>query len=149
MLCLFIVDGQGGQAVQLQPGGVPGNVLVIPLRRDHGAVVAAEFQLRQVHFGPQLLGTIIHQLAQPSVGSHTTGKAGMTKLDKILYLADYMEPTRDFDGVEDLRKVVWEDIDRGLAMGLAMTVEEMEERGNPVHHNTLEALDELRGHSHE
>ena len=30
-----------------------------------------------------------------------------------------------------------------------MTVEEMEERGNPVHHNTLEALDELRGHSHE
>ncbi len=30
-----------------------------------------------------------------------------------------------------------------------MTVEEMEELGNPVHHNTLEALDYLRGHSHE
>ena len=29
------------------------------------------------------------------------------------------------------------------------TVEEMEERGNPVHHNTLEALDYLRGHTHE
>ena len=35
-----------------------------------------------------------------AIFSHTTGKAGMTKLDKILYLADYMEPTRDFDGVE-------------------------------------------------
>ena len=80
---------------------------------------------------------------------HTTGKPGMTVLEKVLYLADYIEPNRDFDGVEELRKVVWEDIDRGLAMGLAMTVEEMEERGNPVHHNTLEALDELRGHSHE
>ena len=80
---------------------------------------------------------------------HTTGKPDMTLLEKIIYLADYIEPSRDFDGVEELRKVVWEDIDRGLAMGLAMTVEEMEERGNPVHHNTLEALDELRGHSHE
>ncbi len=80
---------------------------------------------------------------------HTTGKADMALLDKVIYLADYIEPNRDFDGVEDLRRVVWEDLDRGLAMGLAMTVEEMEERGNPVHHNTLEALDYLRGHTHE
>ena len=80
---------------------------------------------------------------------HTTGKANMTTLEKVIYLADYIEPNRDFDGVEDLRRVVWEDLDRGLAMGLAMTVEEMKERGNPVHHNTLEALEYLRGHNHE
>ena len=80
---------------------------------------------------------------------HTTGKADMALLDKVIYLADYIEPNRDFDGVDTLRKAVWEDLDRGLAMGLAMTVEEMEERGNPVHHNTLEALDYLRGHTHE
>ena len=80
---------------------------------------------------------------------HTTGKPNMTVLEKVLYLADYIEPNRDFDGVEDLRKVVWEDLDRGLAMGLAMTVEEMKERGNPVHYNTLEALEYLRGHNHE
>lgn len=80
---------------------------------------------------------------------HTTGKPNMTVLEKVLYLADYIEPNRDFDGVDDLRKVVWEDLDRGLAMGLAMTVEEMKERGNPVHYNTLEALEYLRGHNHE
>ena len=51
--------------------------------------------------------------------------------------------------MEDLRKVVWEDLDKGLAMGLAMTVEEMEQMGNPVHHNTLQALEYLRGHTHE
>ena len=34
---------------------------------------------------------------------HTTGKAGMTLLEKLLYVADYMEPTRDFPGVERLR----------------------------------------------
>lgn len=80
---------------------------------------------------------------------HTTGKADMTLLEKVIYLADYIEPSRDFDGVEDLRKVVWKDLDKGLAMGLAMTVEEMEQMGNPVHHNTLEALEYLRGHTHE
>ena len=80
---------------------------------------------------------------------HTTGRPNMTKLEKVIYLADFIEPSRDFDGVDALRKVVWEDLDRGLEMGLAMTVEEMTEMGNPVHHNTLEALDYLRGHTHE
>ena len=80
---------------------------------------------------------------------HSTGKANMTLLEKVIYLADYIEPNRDFDGVEDLRKVVWEDLDKGLEMGLAMTVEEMEQMGNPVHHNTLQALEYLRGHTHE
>ena len=72
MLCLFIVDGQGGQAVQFQPGGVPGNVLVVALCGDHRAVVAAELQLRQVDLGTQLLGTVIYQLAQTAVGGYAT-----------------------------------------------------------------------------
>ena len=71
---------------------------------------------------------------------HTTGRADMSLLEKVMYLADYIEPTRDFPGVEELRKTVYEDLDRGLAMGLAMTVEEMHQRGNPVHSATLAAL---------
>lgn len=76
---------------------------------------------------------------------HTTGKADMTLLEKVIYLADYIEPTRDFPGVEELRKTVYEDLDAGLAMGLEMTIEEMEEMGNPVHEKTLEALRFLKG----
>lgn len=60
---------------------------------------------------------------------HTTGKPGMTKLDKVLYLADYMEPSRAFDGVEELRRLVWEDLDQAMILGLEMTVEELRERG--------------------
>lgn len=71
---------------------------------------------------------------------HTTGKENMTTLEKILYLADYMEPNRDFDGVEALRKLVWEDLDQAMTLGLTMTVEEMKQRGVPVHSNTLRAL---------
>ena len=74
---------------------------------------------------------------------HTTGKPDMTRLEKIIYLADYIEPTRDFPGVDALRKIVYEDLDKGLLMGLTMTVQEMEEMGNPVHHLTRDARDYL------
>ena len=74
---------------------------------------------------------------------HTTGKADMTALEKVIYLADYIEPTRDFPGVEELRRVVWEDLDRGLLLGLEMSVQEMESWGNPVHEDTLRARDFL------
>ena len=76
---------------------------------------------------------------------HTTGHAGMTKLEKIIYLADYIEPSLDFPGVDKLRKVCYEDLDRGLLMGLEMTIEEMTSMGNPVHHATIEARDALKG----
>jgi len=76
---------------------------------------------------------------------HTTGRAGMTTLEKVIYLADYIEPSRDFPGVDELRKVCYEDLDRGLLLGLEMTMEEMRNMGNPVHHATVEARDALKG----
>ena len=76
---------------------------------------------------------------------HTTGHADMTLLEKIIYLADYIEPSRDFPGVNDLRACVYEDLDRGMLMGLEMTIDEMTEMGNPVHHATMEARDWLKG----
>ena len=76
---------------------------------------------------------------------HTTGHADMTKLEKIIYLEDYIEPSRDFPGVDTLRKVCYEDLDKGLLLGLEMTIEEMTAMGNPVHRATVEARDWLKG----
>ncbi|MCI8414021.1 MAG: nicotinate (nicotinamide) nucleotide adenylyltransferase [Ruminiclostridium sp.] len=76
---------------------------------------------------------------------HTTGKPGMNTFEKILYLADYMEPSRDFEGVEELRRLVYEDLDKAMIYGLEMTVEELKEKGAIVHPNTKGTLDELRG----
>ena len=76
---------------------------------------------------------------------HTTGKADMTVLEKVIYLADFTEPNRDFPGVEELRKACERDLDEALQMGFEMTVEEMKEWGNPVHEKTLEALAYLKG----
>jgi len=75
---------------------------------------------------------------------HTTGKAGMTLLEKLLYVADYMEPTRDFPGVERLRALAYEDLDAAVLLGCEMSIQEMAERGLPVHPNTVKARDWLR-----
>ena len=55
-----------------------------------------------------------------------------------------MEPNRRFDGVEILRELVWEDLDKAMIMGLEMTIEELHERGLIVHQNALDALDYQR-----
>lgn len=76
---------------------------------------------------------------------HTTGKADMSLLEKILYIADYMEPTRDFDGVERLRQLAYTDLDAAVCLGAEMSIEEMTQRGVPLHPNTIAARDFLKG----
>ncbi|MCC8123311.1 MAG: nicotinate (nicotinamide) nucleotide adenylyltransferase [Oscillospiraceae bacterium] len=70
---------------------------------------------------------------------HTTAKADMTTLEKILYVADYMEPNRAFDGVEELRRLAFTDLDAAVLRGCEMSVEEMAERGRVIHPKTLQA----------
>ncbi len=81
---------------------------------------------------------------QAAIYFHTTGKGGMTVLEKILYLADYMEPHRDFPGVERLRALAYTDLDAAVALGCEMSIAEMEEKGREVHPNTRAALNSLR-----
>lgn len=75
---------------------------------------------------------------------HTTGKEAMTLLEKILYIADYIEPSRDFPGVEALRAQVYEDLDRGVLMGLENTMALTAQRGTALHPNTVQARNFLR-----
>ena len=70
---------------------------------------------------------------------HTTGRPDMTMLEKILYLADYTDPTRDFEGVEELRALSFEDTDRAMALGLEMSIENLNERGKQIFHDTMDA----------
>ena len=59
-------------------------------------------------------------------------------------MADYMEPGREFDGVERLRELAYTDLDEAVLLGCEMSIADMEERHQPVHHNTLEARNWLR-----
>lgn len=70
---------------------------------------------------------------------HTTGRANMTKLEKIIYLADYIEPTRDFDGVAELRELAEKDLDAAVLRGLEMTICDLKERGKEIDSNSADA----------
>ena len=71
---------------------------------------------------------------------HTTGKADMNLLEKIIYIADYMEPNRDFPGVEKLRELAFSDIDAALKLGLTMTLELLNQQGSEVSPESRDAL---------
>ena len=72
---------------------------------------------------------------------HTTGKPDMTLLEKIIYLADFVEPTRDFPGVEELRELCFEDIDAAMAKGLEMSLEFIRSSGAEPYKDSVEACE--------
>lgn len=71
---------------------------------------------------------------------HTSGKADMTVLEKIIYVADYMEPNRDFPGVEKLRKLAKTDLDAAMLLGLDMAVSHVRRQGAVVGQHSLDAM---------
>ena len=76
---------------------------------------------------------------------HTTGRAGMSLLEKVIYLADYIEPTRSFDGLDELRRCAYEDLDAAVLLGLEMSLVDLGERNIKPHARTQEAIDWMRG----
>ncbi|HIS65599.1 MAG TPA: nicotinate (nicotinamide) nucleotide adenylyltransferase [Candidatus Avoscillospira avistercoris] len=75
---------------------------------------------------------------------HTTGKANMTLMEKILYISDYMEPQRSFDGVETLRELTERDLDAALLCGFEMSIALLESEGKALDRYTVEARDYLQ-----
>lgn len=75
---------------------------------------------------------------------HTTGKADMSLMEKIIYLADYMEPTRSFPGVDALRELAFQDLDRGLLMGFELCIDELMREKKSLSRESVEARDYLR-----
>lgn len=75
-----------------------------------------------------------------AVSYHTTGRAGMSKTEKIVFIADAIEPTRVYNGVEAIRKATYEDLDRGCIKSLTDTVEHLKEKGvSYIDEDTLRA----------
>ena len=72
---------------------------------------------------------------------HTTGKPDMTLLEKIIYMADYIEPNRDFQGVDKLRKLAYEDLDAAMVLGLKMSLEDIRSYGAEPYEVTVSAYE--------
>ena len=78
-----------------------------------------------------------------AIACHTTGRAKMTILDKILYLADYIEETRDFPGVEKARELAETSMDRALLYCYDQTLIELITRGKLIHSDTIAAYNDM------
>ncbi|WP_134687179.1 bis(5'-nucleosyl)-tetraphosphatase (symmetrical) YqeK [Brevibacillus migulae] len=78
-----------------------------------------------------------------AVRYHTTGRKEMTLLEKVICVADYIEPNRSFPGVEEIRERSKHDLDHALAFALGGTITHLIERGKPVYPLTLLAYNDL------
>lgn len=69
---------------------------------------------------------------------HTTGRAGMTTLEKIIYVADYIEPLRSFEGIESMRQMAYEHLDRCVVLCSDSTIRYLINKGVLLHEKTVE-----------
>ena len=74
-----------------------------------------------------------------AVKCHTMGKNDMSMLDKILYLADFIEVNRrDFEGLSELRKVCFEDLDVAMLMAINLSISFVISKGKTLHKQTTD-----------
>ncbi len=74
---------------------------------------------------------------------HTTGRAGMTLLEKILYISDAIEPNRDYEGVHELRRLVFSDLDRAVLDYTDNSIAYIIKTGRLLHRNTVDARNDI------
>lgn len=96
----------------------------------HGAVAAG--LLRES-------GLISDPIVLDAIQWHTTGRAGMHLLEKVVWVADYIEPGRHFQGVEEVRHLAERDLDRALLMALDVTISYVLKMHWPLHLGTVHA----------
>ena len=70
---------------------------------------------------------------------HTVGKENMTLLTKIIFLADMIEPSRNFEGVEEIRKLAFEDVDRAVVLAIDTTLKFLVKKGAKIYPGTIKA----------
>ena len=118
----------------------------LTLAGEYGIILSA-FQQKNPKTLHALTGSLVAQhlfgeneAVVQAIRHHTTGKADMNLLEKIIYVADYMEPNRDFPGVERLRELAFSDLDAALKLGLTMTLNLLNQQGSEVSPESREAL---------
>lgn len=78
-----------------------------------------------------------------AIRSHTTGEAGMSRLQKIVFLADLIERGRDFPGVDRLREIAKRDLDEAVLASMDHTLKFLIDSGAVIELETLEARNDL------
>jgi predicted HD superfamily hydrolase involved in NAD metabolism len=101
------------------------------LHGEAGAIIARD-----------LMGVADEEILK-AIKYHTTGRKNMSILEKVIYLADCIEPGRDFPGVEELRKLSESSLEAALLLSFDITIKSVISRGQLIHLDTIEARNYL------
>lgn len=74
---------------------------------------------------------------------HTTARAGMTLLDKVIFIADFISADRDYEGVERMREKAYISLESAMEEGLQFTLEELAHKGLAIHEDSVAAYNEI------
>lgn len=78
-----------------------------------------------------------------AVSYHTTGRADMSELEKIIYLADAIEPNRSYPGVEEIRELAFKNLDEACLLSLERSIDYVRGKGLYLDQDTVKARDFL------
>ncbi len=78
-----------------------------------------------------------------AVSFHTTGRANMSKLEKIIYLADAIEPNRSYPGIEEIRELAYQKLEEACLAALTHSIEYISCKGLYLDQDTVMARDSL------
>ena len=79
-----------------------------------------------------------------AVSFHTTGRKNMSTLEKIIFLADAIEPGRNYPGVEEVREAAEKGLDEGCLRSMTGTIKHVQDQGAYLDEDTTEAAEYLR-----
>jgi predicted HD superfamily hydrolase involved in NAD metabolism len=114
--------------------GLPDDLLAYNKELWHAPVGA---EVARIQFG------IGDEVILDAIRYHTSGRPGMSRLEKIIFLADYIEPGRRFPGVDEVRKLAETDLDSAVLKALDNTIVFLIERKQKVYPLTLFARNDL------
>lgn len=106
------------------------------VKRESSALIHADLgaRLAETEFG------ITDKSILDAIQYHTLGRANMTQLEKVLYLADIIEPNRKpFEGLAELRELCQKNLDEAVLYGLELGIANVARKGRTLHTQTVEA----------
>ncbi len=78
-----------------------------------------------------------------AVRYHTTGRAEMSLLEKTVYLADYISAERNYNGVEDMRRLSKKDMDGAIEYALVFGIPDLVSKGRVIHPDSIDLYNEI------
>lgn len=104
------------------------------IKKLHHAITGARYAEKTYAVSPEIVSAIRY---------HTTGKAGMTTFEKILFVADFISADREYPGVDALRQRAGESLESVMEEGLRFTIEDLAHEDRPIHPDTVAAYNEI------